>query len=68
VLQAIRSTGPNYRTPVIVVTVVTEREAARGFAIDDFLVKPVETDMLIDALERSRRAGKESSKINQARS
>ena len=67
VLHAIRDRGPNRQTPVIVVTVVTEKTAAKGFAIDDFLVKPVETNALIGALERSRRPGEENSEAEGAR-
>jgi CheY-like chemotaxis protein/anti-sigma regulatory factor (Ser/Thr protein kinase) len=67
VLQAIRNYGPNQETPVVVVTVVTEKDTAKGFAIDDFLIKPVEADTLIGALERSRRTDKETSGAEEAR-
>src|SRR5437016_13771123 len=53
ILHAIRSEGPNQNTPIIVTTIVTEKDAARGFPIQDFLSKPVEPKSLINALART---------------
>ena len=53
ILHAIRSEGPNQNTPIIVTTIVTEKDAARGFPIQDFLSKPVEPQSLINALART---------------
>jgi PAS domain S-box-containing protein len=52
VLHAIRATPLNASVPAVVVTVVAEREAGVGFAILDFLVKPVSVNDLVAALER----------------
>jgi signal transduction histidine kinase/DNA-binding response OmpR family regulator len=51
-LKVIRASGPNRSTPVIVVSVVSEKEMGRGFAIHDFLVKPVKTEDLLASLQR----------------
>ncbi|MBI3184214.1 MAG: PAS domain S-box protein [Myxococcales bacterium] len=53
VLRAIRSEGPNRAAPTIVVTVISEKGAALGFAISDFLVKPVQAEELLAALRRA---------------
>ncbi|MGE5220076.1 MAG: ATP-binding protein, partial [Chloroflexota bacterium] len=50
ILHAIRAVGPNQHTPVIVVTVVAEQGVAKGFPIQDYLVKPVRPNALLDAL------------------
>ena len=52
ILRAIRKKGPNKKTPVIVVTVVTEKAAGLVFAIHDFLTKPVKPKTLLKSLER----------------
>jgi PAS domain S-box-containing protein len=52
VLREIRCGGRNQATPVIVVTVVAEKGAAAGFAIRDYLVKPVQAEQLLASLER----------------
>ena len=51
-LRQIRAEGPNQETPVIMVTVVTEKSAAMGFEIQDFLIKPVTEEQLLGSLER----------------
>ena len=51
ILHAIRSNGPNRDTPVIVVTVVAEKGVAKGFPIQDYLVKPVRPDALLESLK-----------------
>ncbi|HWQ15667.1 MAG TPA: PAS domain S-box protein [Roseiflexaceae bacterium] len=53
VLAAIHATPLNAAVPAVVVTVVAEREAGVGFAIQDFLVKPVSVEELLAALERA---------------
>ncbi len=53
VLKALRSSGPNQRTPAIVVTVVAEKGVAVGFAIHDYLIKPVRPEELIASLQRA---------------
>jgi len=50
ILHSIRTPGPNESTPVIVVSVVTEKGMAKGFPVQDYLVKPVQSDALLDAL------------------
>ena len=53
VLRALRATGPNEETPVVVVTMVAEKSAAMGFLIRDFLGKPLQPATLLAALERA---------------
>jgi CheY-like chemotaxis protein len=53
VLKAIRSGGPNHATPTIVVTVVVERGVGAGYAIHDYLPKPVRADDLVASLSRA---------------
>jgi len=50
VLKAIRAQSLNERTPVIVVTVVSERGAAAGYYVVDILSKPVNETTLLRAL------------------
>ena len=54
VLHAIRMEGANQHTPVIVVTIVAEKEAARGFPVQDYLTKPVSPESLIASLKSAR--------------
>jgi PAS domain S-box-containing protein len=53
VLHATRTKGSNQHTPVIVVTLVTEKEIAKGFPVQDCLAKPVPPDVLIGSLRRA---------------
>jgi PAS domain S-box-containing protein len=53
VLRAIRSSGRNQHTPVIIVTVVAEKGAGAGFHVDDILQKPVAEKDLLSALNRA---------------
>jgi PAS domain S-box-containing protein len=53
VLEALRAEGPNYETPVIIVSVVSERGVGAGFHVDDILQKPVRERDLLVALERA---------------
>ena len=51
--HALRSDGWNRDKPVIVLSVVTEKEAAQAFPIWDYLVKPVQPAELLASLERA---------------
>jgi CheY-like chemotaxis protein len=53
ILSAIRVSGPNLETPVIVVSVVAEKRLGAGFAIHDYLAKPVSADQLLASLRRA---------------
>ena len=53
VLHSIRMEGANQHTPVIVVTLVTEKEMASGFPIQDYLTKPLSPESLIDSLKNA---------------
>lgn len=50
ILHAIRTAGPNKSTPVIVVTVVAEKGVAKGFPVQDYLVKPLRPETLMHSL------------------
>jgi PAS domain S-box-containing protein len=50
VLAAVRADSRNRGVPVLVVTVVAEHEAAAGFPMADYLVKPVDALELLAAL------------------
>jgi signal transduction histidine kinase/DNA-binding response OmpR family regulator len=52
-LHAIRNDHQNHDTPVIVLSVVTEKEAALAFPIWDYLVKPVRPEDLLASLQRA---------------
>jgi PAS domain S-box-containing protein len=54
VLRSIRASGPNRNVAVIVITVVTEKELAKAFPIQDYLVKPVSAEILMNSLRRGR--------------
>jgi PAS domain S-box-containing protein len=53
VLHRIREEGKNRATPVVVVTVIAERGVIGGFAVEDFLQKPVNGRDLLVALQRA---------------
>jgi len=53
VLKRIRAEGLNKDAPVVVVTVVAERGAVAGFAVQDVLPKPIESQALLGALTRA---------------
>jgi len=53
VLNAIRGGEKNRNTPVIVVTVVSEKAAAKSFALQDYLAKPVSESELLTSLRRA---------------
>ena len=56
VLRAIRGEGPNREVPVIVVTLVTEKEVGLGFPIQDVLNKPVTLEQVFSSLERVKKS------------
>jgi PAS domain S-box-containing protein len=53
VLRAIRAAAVNQDAPVIAVTVVTEQDTARSFALQDYLPKPVSAAALLASLRRA---------------
>jgi CheY-like chemotaxis protein len=53
VLHSIRAGGASQQAPVIVATIVAEREAAKGFPVQDFLVKPVAPEKLLQSLNHA---------------
>ena len=53
VLRAIRSSALNSEVPVIVVTVIAEKGAVAGFAVEDILAKPLDSRALLAALNRA---------------
>jgi CheY-like chemotaxis protein len=53
-LKAIRSSGPNSETPVVIVTMAAEKGLGVGFHVHDILAKPVSEDDLIGAFRRAR--------------
>jgi CheY-like chemotaxis protein len=54
VLHRIRLDGKNQSTPVIVVSIVAERGMMAGFAVQDYLTKPVNGRDLLKAFEQAR--------------
>ncbi|HZT05533.1 MAG TPA: PAS domain S-box protein [Chloroflexota bacterium] len=53
VLQEIRTRTNNAETPVVVVTVIAQADLGLGFAIHDYLLKPVKSEELLAAIGRS---------------
>jgi CheY-like chemotaxis protein len=53
VLKAIRSKGMNRETAVIIVTVLSDKGVAAGFAVHEILVKPIRPGELLASLERA---------------
>jgi PAS domain S-box-containing protein len=53
VLHKIRVEGRNRDTPVIVVSVVAEQGVMGGFAVEDYLHKPINGGELLESLERA---------------
>lgn len=52
-LHTLRAAGLNRNTPVIVVTVIAEKGIAGGFPIQDYLVKPVQSNILLESLRNA---------------
>jgi len=55
VLQQIRRSGRNRDTPVVVVSVVSEKGVVRGFPVHDYLTKPIDRSALVRALRHATR-------------
>jgi PAS domain S-box-containing protein len=53
VLERIRAEGPNRETPVVIVTVLSDRSMGAGFRVHDILVKPVQENDLLQSLKRA---------------
>ena len=53
VLRELRNGGLNRETPVIVLSVVAEQQVVHGFAVSDFLAKPVASDKILGSLQRA---------------
>jgi CheY-like chemotaxis protein/nitrogen-specific signal transduction histidine kinase len=51
ILKSVRRDGPNQDTPVVVLSLVSEREAGPALHVHDHLVKPVRTEDLLAALQ-----------------
>jgi CheY-like chemotaxis protein len=51
-----QAASSNDRTPIIVITVVSDTKVVAGFTVHDVLHKPLDRDSLIESLERA--AGK----------
>jgi DNA-binding response OmpR family regulator len=52
VLATIRADGPNRDTPVVVLTLVTDRLAVAGFSVSNVLSKPIRGGEVIEAMRR----------------
>jgi PAS domain S-box-containing protein len=52
-LRSIRRTGPNHDTPVVVVTVVTDKAILASCRVHDVLCKPIVRDELLEGLRRA---------------
>jgi PAS domain S-box-containing protein len=53
VLHSLRSEGRNLNTPVLVVSVVAERGIVGGYAVHDYLRKPIDSATLLTSLRRA---------------
>ena len=53
VLSQIRASGLNARVPIVVVTVSADRGPSHAFVVHDFLVKPVEENVLLTSLRHA---------------
>jgi PAS domain S-box-containing protein len=53
VLRAVRGNGKNVMTPIVVLSVVAERESVSAFPVEDVLTKPVGEAHLVAALARA---------------
>jgi signal transduction histidine kinase/DNA-binding response OmpR family regulator len=51
--HAIRSELHNHDTPVIILSAVSEKQAAKAFPVWDYLVKPVQPDVLLATLKQA---------------
>ncbi len=53
VLRSIRGNGKNTSTPVVIISVVAEREGVTGFPVEDVLTKPVGEAQIVASLARA---------------
>ncbi len=53
VLRQVRAGGRNQAVPVVVITMVAERGVVAGFAVHEVLSKPLEPEILLEALGRA---------------
>jgi PAS domain S-box-containing protein len=53
ILHSVRTSGPNRDRPVIIITLVAEKEVAKAFPVQDYLVKPVAPQTLVNALQQA---------------
>jgi PAS domain S-box-containing protein len=53
VLHSVRTRGPNRDGPVIIITIVAEKEVAKAFPVEDYLVKPVSPETLVNSLRQA---------------
>lgn len=54
VLKAIRNASPNKRTPVLIVSVVSDEDtkiACRSLGISDYVVKPIVRETLVESVK-----------------
>src|SRR5208283_3052053 len=56
VLRAIRASALNADVPTLVVTVSTERGPSSAFVVHDFLVKPVDENILLTSIRRATKS------------
>jgi CheY-like chemotaxis protein len=63
VLHRVRTEGKNQSTPVLIVSVVAEQGMVGGFAVHDYLQKPVNSSELLSSLRRAHVIAKEGSPI-----
>jgi signal transduction histidine kinase/DNA-binding response OmpR family regulator len=61
--QAIRNDQRNHDKPIIVLSVVSEKEIARAFPIWDYLIKPIRPDDLLASLQRAGIKAEKSKRI-----
>ena len=54
VLRELRKGGPNRDVPVVIVTVLADEGVGVGFAVHDFLEKPIDPQALLGALRTHR--------------
>ncbi|HLG18697.1 MAG TPA: response regulator, partial [Bdellovibrionota bacterium] len=53
VLRQIRARGLNQQAPIVVVTIVANKEAVAGFPVHDVLTKPIRAEELLASLEKA---------------
>jgi PAS domain S-box-containing protein len=63
VLHAIRQEGKNQATPVLIVSVVAERGVVGGYAVHDYLTKPVNSQEVLASLRRANVMSQNAAKI-----